>query len=94
MRVPDRIRESPPPMCIRQEESPAVHTSAPVAAMLAVLSWSIAVDVSAFLSAKVPPNPQQESAPGSSTRSIPSTSRRSRRGLSPTRSIRSEWQVG
>ena len=28
VRVPERSRESPPPMCIRQDASPAVHTSA------------------------------------------------------------------
>ncbi len=94
VRVPDSIRESPPPMCIRQDESPAVHTAASVVAMLRILSWSIAVDVSAFFTAKVPPNPQQASASGSSTRSIESTALSSRSGLSPTRSMRREWQVG
>ena len=36
-----------------------------------ILSASIAVDVSAFFSANVPPNPQHWSAAGSSTRSMP-----------------------
>ncbi|MNW60908.1 hypothetical protein D3C74_389340 [compost metagenome] len=69
-------------------------TSAPVDFTFDILSLSIAVDVSEFLSANVPPNPQQLSAPGSSTRSIPSTARRSWSGLSPTRIMRSEWHVG
>ena len=60
-------------MCIRQELSPAVHTSARVASTLRILSASMAVEVSAFLTANVPPNPQHTSASGSSTRSIPAT---------------------
>ena len=36
-----------------------------------ILSASIAVEVSAFFSANVPPNPQHSSAPGNSTRSMP-----------------------
>ena len=50
-------------MCIRQEASPAVQTSAWVPSTLAILSVSIAVEVSAFLTAKVPPKPQHCSAP-------------------------------
>ena len=65
-----------------------------VVATAASLSASIAVDVSAFLSANVPPKPQHWSAPGSSTRSMSRTARSSRSGLSPTCSIRREWQVG
>ena len=71
-----------------------MQTSAPVASTLRILSASIAVEVSAFLTAKVPPNPQQTSASGSGTRSMPETRRSSRIGRSPTRSSRSEWQVG
>ena len=63
VRVPARIRDRPPPMCIRQELSPAVQTSAPVSSTCRILSASIAVEVSAFLIAKVPPNPQHSSAP-------------------------------
>ncbi|TWH35230.1 hypothetical protein L600_000100002340 [Isoptericola variabilis J7] len=74
--------------------SPAVSTSAPVARTCAVLSASIAADVSAFFSANVPPNPQHDSASGSSTRSIPATARSRRSGRSPTCSMRSEWHVG
>ena len=81
-------------MCIRQEASDAEQTSARVASTFDILSASIAVETSGFFSANVPPNPQQVSAAGSSTRSMPSTARSSCSGLSPTRSIRSEWQVG
>ena len=45
-------------MCIRQELSPAVQISAPVSRTLRILSASIAVDVSEFLIANVPPKPQ------------------------------------
>jgi hypothetical protein len=38
-------------MCIRQDESPAEHTPAPVEEMLLILSASIAEEVAAFLSA-------------------------------------------
>src|SRR6185312_3124955 len=41
VRVPASSRESPPPMCIRQEASPAVQTSACVDRMLTILSVSI-----------------------------------------------------
>ena len=68
--------------------------SALVAMTFFILSASIAVDVSEFLTAKVPPKPQHWSASGSSTRSRPRTARSSRNGLSSTRSIRSEWHVG
>ncbi len=81
-------------MCARHELSPATSTSAPVSRTCLALSAPIAIEVSAFLIAKVPPNPQHSSAAGSSTRSIPRTSRSSRSGRSPTCSIRSEWQVG
>jgi hypothetical protein len=81
-------------MCIRQDASPAVSASAPVDSTWRILSASIAVDVSGFLSANVPPNPQHWSAAGSSINVIPRTWRSSRSGLSPTRSMRNEWQVG
>ncbi len=81
-------------MCIRHELSAEVQTSARVSSTQRILSPSIAIDVSAFLTANVPPNPQHSSARGSSTRSIPRTALRSLSGASPTRSIRSEWQVG
>ena len=81
-------------MCIRHELSAAVQTSAPVSRIRRSLSVSIAVEVSAFLTAKVPPKPQHCSAAGSSTRSMPRTARSSRTGASPTFSSRSEWHVG
>ena len=55
-------RDSPPPICSRHEPSTAVQTSAPVASIASHLSASIALDVSAFLSANVPPKPQHSSA--------------------------------
>src|SRR4029079_1479992 len=58
------------------------------------LSESIASEVSAFLTANVPPKPQHSVASGRSTRSIPRTASSSRRGRSPTCSSRSEWHVG
>ena len=94
VRTAEPARLKPPPMCIRHELSPAVHTSAREETTAAVLSASIAVDVSAFLIAKVPPNPQQVSALGSSTSVRPRTCRSNSSGLSPTRSSRSEWHVG
>jgi hypothetical protein len=67
---------------------------APVSSTWRILSASIAVEVSAFFIANVPPKPQHWSASGSSTSSSPRTARSSRSGLSPTRSPRSEWHVG
>ena len=93
-RTPARWRVSAPPMFIRQLLSPATSTSAPVSRTWRALSETIATDVSAFLTANVPPKPQHSSARGSSTRSSPRTARSSRTGRSPTPSIRSEWQVG
>ena len=71
VRTPAAAAPRPPPMCIRHELSPAVHTSAPVVADAASLSASIAAEVSAFLTANVPPKPQHSSASGSSTSSMP-----------------------
>ena len=81
-------------MCMRQELSAATHTSARVSSTRRSLSLSIAAEVSAFFTAKVPPKPQHSSASGSSTRSSPRTAASSRSGRSPTRSSRAEWQVG
>ncbi len=81
-------------MCIKHEESPAVQTSAPVSSTCRILSASIAVEVSAFLTAKVPLTPQHSSAPSSSSSVSPLTALSSCSGLSPTRSTRSEWHVG
>src|SRR3954463_12543149 len=57
-RTPAREWRRPPPMCIRHELSAAVQTSAPVSTIRRSLSVSMAVEVSAFLTAKVPPKPQ------------------------------------
>ena len=51
-------------MCIRHELSAAVQTSARVSSTRRSLSESIAIDVSAFLTANVPPKPQHSSASG------------------------------
>src|SRR6478609_2640143 len=83
VRVPLLIRLSPPPMCIKHDESPALQTSAPVDSTLPILSASIADEVSEFFSANVPPNPQHTSPAGSSTRSRPCTDRNRDNGLSP-----------
>ena len=90
--MPRRWR--PPPMCIRHELSQAHTAPAPLATTAASFSSSIAVETSAFLTANVPPKPQHSSASGSSTSSTPGAARSSRSGASPTRSSRSEWQVG
>jgi hypothetical protein len=81
-------------MLSRHEGSAAVTTSARVERTARTLSESMAIEVSASLMAKVPPNPQHSSASGSSTRSIPLTARSRRVGASPSRIRRSEWQVG
>jgi hypothetical protein len=90
----ERTRDSPPPICSRQELSRAHSTSAWVEPTAATLSASIASDTSEFLIAKVPPKPQHDSAAGSSASSRPATAPSRRNGRSPTRSARSEWQVG
>ena len=94
VRTAEPRRESPPPIWSRHEPSTAVQTSAPVVSIASHLSASIALDVSAFLIANVPPNPQHSSARGNSTSSSPRTLRSRRSGASPTRVTRSEWQVG
>nr|WP_211244809.1 hypothetical protein [Actinospica robiniae] len=66
--LPPRRRESPPPMCITQMLSAAQSTSDPVATMSAIFSASMAVDGAGFFNAMVPPDPQQDSTPESSTR--------------------------
>ena len=81
-------------MCIRHELSPATSTSAPVSRTWRALSEPIAIEVSAFFIAKVPPKPQHSVAAGRSTSRRPRTFSSSSRGRSPTPSIRSEWQVG
>src|SRR5437868_3409528 len=90
VRTPLRRRVRPPPMCMRQELSAAQRASAPVSRTARILSVRIAAEVSAFFIAKVPPKPQQASACGSSTRSMPRTARSNWRGLSPRRRTRRE----
>src|ERR671910_264247 len=92
--TPARWRLRPPPMCIRHELSPAQQTSASVSRTCRSLSPSIAMEVSAFLTAKVPPKPQHSFDSGSSTKSMPCTAVSSFTGASPTFSILKEWQVG
>src|SRR5215213_253711 len=92
--TPVRRRPRPTPMCIRHELSPAVQTSASVSRTRRILSDSIAAEVSAFLTAKVPPNPQHSSAAERPTRSMPRTFLSSSRGASPTLRILREWHVG
>jgi hypothetical protein len=72
------------------ELSAAVHISAPVFNTQRTLSASIADEVSGFLMAKVPPNPQHSSLLGNSTKSIPPTFLSKRSGASPTRNKRKE----
>src|SRR5579885_1260436 len=93
-RTPARWRCSAPPICIKHELSAAAQTSACVSSTLRTFSLSIAREVSAFFTAKVPPKPQHSCAPGSSTSSRPRTARSRRRGASPTCRKRREWQVG
>ena len=91
--VPVFSLESPPPMCIRQELSLATQASAPVASTLRILSASIAVETSAFLIANVPPNPQHDSRRATRPAQAGHPAQQPER-RSPTRSMRSEWQVG
>ena len=67
-------------MFIRQPRSPASTRSAPVASISAVLSLTILVEISGYLTQNVPPKPQQTSASGSSTSSSPRTVRNRSRG--------------
>ena len=91
-RTPVRCRLSPPPMCIRQELSPAVQTSAPVFSTqphlvrqhggrnLGILHRERSAEAAALLGS--PADRSTQSAHAFS----------SRIGLSPTCSERSEWQ--
>jgi hypothetical protein len=58
------------------------------------LSEPIAIETSAFFMAKVPPKPQHSLRAGQLDEVDAPTARSSWSGRSPTRSIRSEWQVG
>ena len=83
-------RDSSPPMCIRQDVSAEVSTSAPVASTSATLSCPMAVEVSGFLTLNVPPKPQHSCGCVSGRSSMPSTAASSRCGRSPMCSSRSE----
>ena len=80
-------------MCIRQLLSQAVQASAPVLRMAVVFSASIALETSAFLTAKVPPKPQHCSTFARGTRSIPRTAFSKVRGPSPSSRFRRPWQL-
>src|SRR5262249_34908623 len=88
--LPSRL--SLPAMLSRQPRSPASSVPAPVAAMSAVLSETILLEISGYLTQKVPPKPQQSSAPGSSTSFSPSTAASNRRGCALTPSSRKPEQ--
>ena len=81
-------RCSLPAMFIRQPRSPASSVSAPVAAMSADLSPTMAFEISGYFTQKVPPKPQQTSASGSSRSVRPCTEPSSRRGCCLTPSSR------
>tara|TARA_R110002096_G_scaffold128486_2_gene276715 strand:+ start:1948 stop:2205 length:258 start_codon:yes stop_codon:yes gene_type:complete len=66
-------RESLPAMFIRQPRSAASSVSAPVAAIWRVLSETMAVEISGYFTAKVPPKPQQAFSPSNGTSFRPST---------------------
>src|SRR5262245_27849140 len=66
-------RWSLPAMLSRQPRSPASRVPAPVAAMSAVFSLTILSEMAGYLMQKVPPKPQQISAPGNSASRRPST---------------------
>src|SRR5581483_4877978 len=86
-------RDSLPAMFIRQPRSPASSMPAPVAAIRSALRSTMALEMSGYLTEKVPPKPQQTSASPISTSSSPLTVRRSCRGCSLTPSSRSPEQL-
>src|SRR3990170_5297741 len=87
-----RSRASLPAICIRQPRSPASTVEAPVPTMSRTLASRMAVEMSGYLTAKVPPKPQQTSLSLSSTSDSPSTLASSRRGASRTWSSRKDEQ--
>ena len=76
----------------RQPRSPASSVPAPVFSMSSAFSETSRSEISGYLMQKVPPKPQQISAPGSSLSSRPSTLLSSRRGWALTPSSRSPEQ--
>ena len=79
-------------MCMRQLASTAVSASAPVASTLRSFSRRMAVEMSANLTANVPPKPQHAVESFISASSSPSTDESSLRGCSATPRSRSAWQ--
>ena len=72
-----------------------MQTSAPVDSIAAHLSATIAVDVSAFLTANVPPKPQHSSARAQRHELEPADVPRAAGAARRRRCVtRSEWQVG
>ena len=76
---------------MRQLESLETTVPAPVCRMEAHFTSSIAVEIGAYFTAKVPPNPQQVSASSISTNSSPCTFARSARGSLLIPNSRSPW---
>ena len=85
-------RCSLPAMFIRQPRSPASSVSAPLRLDLAAFSLTIASESSPYLTAKVPPKPQQISLSSSSTSLRPSTLASNWRGWFLTPSSRKPEQ--
>src|SRR5690348_11643938 len=73
-----------PAMFIRQPRSPATSMPAPVAATFAAFLPTIALEMSGYLTQKVPPNPQHTSASRISVRVSPRTLPSSLRGWART----------
>src|SRR5215471_12294987 len=88
--TPVRPRCSAPKICMRQELSVATHNSAPVSRMVRTLSASMAWEVSAFLTEKVPPKPQHSSLSGRSINWRLRTRCSRRYGMSPSFRPRNE----
>src|SRR5262245_28877949 len=76
----DPSRDSLPAMFIRHPRSPASSTSAPLAVTLAIFFFTMSLEISGYLTQKVPPKPQHTSASFISATVSPLTSASSRRG--------------
>src|SRR5690606_5742228 len=79
-RIGALMRRRRPAMFIRQPRSPPISTSAPVSSALRILSSTILVEISGYLTQKVPPKPQHTSVSAISRRARPSTLASSARG--------------
>ena len=80
-------------MFSKQPRSPASSVSAPDATMSAVLSDTIRVEISGYLTQNVPPKPQHTSGSAISTSSSPATLRSKSRGCGLMPSSRSPEQL-